>query len=74
MGEFVSLKNMTVGSNKPQFVLNATFHLSPSLMHTLLYPHQTSSLEKYLAPRNLSISSEMRGSGYQFLIVILLSF
>ncbi len=49
-GELVSPKNITVGLNNPQLVLNAAFHSSPLLMRTLLYPHQTSSLEKYLAP------------------------
>ncbi len=72
-GELVSPKNITIGSNKPWLVLNAAFHSLPVLMRTLLYPHQTSSLEKYLVPRNLSISSKMRGSRYQFLIVISLS-
>ncbi len=35
-GELVSLKNITVGSNNPQLVLNAAFHSSPVLMRTLL--------------------------------------
>ena len=38
-GEFVSLKNMTVGLYKPWLVWKAAFHLSPSLMQMLLYPH-----------------------------------
>src|SRR5712671_1733752 len=38
-GELVRPKNMTVGSNNPSFVTKAAFHLSPSLMWTLLYPH-----------------------------------
>ncbi len=62
-GELVSPKNITVGLNNPWLVLNTAFHSSLLLMHTLLYPHQTLSLEKYLVPRNLSISSEIRGSG-----------
>ena len=56
-------KNMTVGSNSPQFVLNAAFHSSPSLIRMLLYPHRTSSLVKYLAPLSLSMISEIRGRG-----------
>ena len=36
VGELVSPKNMTVGSNSPLFVLNAAFHSSPSLIWTLL--------------------------------------
>ena len=68
-GELHKPKNITVGSNNPLFVLNATFHWSPSLICMLLYPHCTSSLVKYLAPANLSVSSEIRGSGYAFLIV-----
>jgi len=47
--EFVNLKNMTVGSNKPLFVIKAAFHLSSSLMHTLLYPQS-------LVKKNLSYS------------------
>ena len=39
-------KNMTGGSNRPQFTQKAAFHLSPSLILRLLYPHQTSSLVK----------------------------
>ena len=35
-GEFVSPMNMTIGSNNPLLVLNAAFHLSSSLMWTLL--------------------------------------
>ena len=48
-GELVRLKNMTLGSNRPWLVINATFHLSP-LMHTLLYPHRMSNLENNDAP------------------------
>ena len=36
-GEFVKPKNVTLGSNRPWFVMNAAFHSSPSLMRTLLY-------------------------------------
>jgi len=37
--ELVRPKNMTVGSKSPSFVIKAAFHLSSSLMRTLLYPH-----------------------------------
>ena len=43
-GEFVSPKNITVGSNNPSGVRNDAFHLSPSLIWMLLYPHQMSSV------------------------------
>ena len=43
-GEFVSLKNMTIGSYNPWLVRKAAFHSSPSLMQTLLYPHHMSNL------------------------------
>src|SRR5712671_4437803 len=35
-GELVILKNMTVGSYRPSFVMKVAFHLSPSLMRMLL--------------------------------------
>jgi len=36
-------KYITRGSNRPWLVLKAAFHSSPSLICTLLYPHQMSS-------------------------------
>jgi hypothetical protein len=42
-GELVSLKNMMVSSNRPSLVMKAAFHSSPSLIHTLLYPHWMSN-------------------------------
>ena len=64
-GELHNPKNMTIGSYNLRLVLNAAFHWSPSLMHTLLNPHQTSNLVKYLAPEALILSmiSDMGGSG-----------
>lgn len=62
--ELVNLKNMTVGSNSPLFILKAAFHSSPSLILTLLYPHRTSNFEKIFAPFSLSINSGINGSGY----------
>jgi len=35
-GEFVSLKNITVGLNRPSGVRKAAFHSSPSLIQMLL--------------------------------------
>jgi len=35
-GEFVRLKNITVGLNDLSGVVNAIFHLSSSFIHTLL--------------------------------------
>jgi len=66
-----SPKHITSGLKSPRFVRNAAFHSSPSFIQTLLNPHQTSSLVKYLAPLSLLMSSEMRGSGYLFLTVIM---
>ena len=43
-GEFVSLKNITVGLNSPSGVRIAPFHSSPSLIQMLLYPHQISTV------------------------------
>ena len=73
-GELVNPKNITKGSNNPQFVLNAAFHLSPSFIRILLQPHLTSILENIFAWLSLSISSDMSGRGYQFLIVISFNF
>ena len=67
--ELHSPKNITVGSNSPNFVLNAAFHSSPERIQILLYPHRTSNFVKCLAPFKLSKRSETRGSGYAFLIV-----
>ena len=68
-GELHIPKNITVGLNSPLFVLNAAFHWSSFLIRTLLYPQQTSNLVKYFAPFILSMISEIRESGYAFLIV-----
>ena len=50
-------KYITSGLNRPRFVLKAAFHLLSSHILMLLYPHWISSLEKYWAPRTLSINS-----------------
>ena len=49
-GELHLPKNITVGSKSPLLVLNAAFYSSPSLIWTLLYPHQISHLVKYFDP------------------------
>ena len=49
-GEFVNPKNMTIGSNSPQFVQNAAFRLSPTLIQMLLYPHRMSSFVNIFDP------------------------
>src|SRR6266446_1436489 len=59
-GEFVSPKNITVGSNNPLGVRNAAFHSSPSLILMLLYPHRTSTFVKRVHPRSRSMTWGMR--------------
>lgn len=73
-GELVSPKNITNGLNNLRFILKTAFHLSPSLILMLLYPHHMSILEKYFALDSLSINSEMSGKGYLFLIIISFNF
>ena len=68
VGEFVSLKNMTLGLNRPWFVMNAAFHSSP-LMRTLLYPQHMSNLENSDAPWMHKMSSLIRGRGYRLRMV-----
>ena len=67
--EFVRPKNMTLGSNRPWFVINTAFHSSPSLMRTLLYPQRISNLENSDAPWTHEMSSLMSGRGYLLLMV-----
>ena len=67
--EFVSPKNMTVGSYNPWLVRKAAFHSSPSLMRMLLYPHCMLNLVYSEHPCNWSMSWGMRGRGYLFCIV-----
>src|SRR5260221_2109585 len=50
-GELHSPKNMTVGSDSPWLVRNTAFHSSPSLICTLLNPHQRLSMVKNSASR-----------------------
>src|SRR5258708_40269910 len=65
-GELVSPKNITVGSKSPLGVRNAAFHLSPSLIRTLLYPHRISNLVKRVQPARRSIVWGMRGDTLRF--------
>jgi len=54
-------KYMIVASKRPYLVINAVFHLSPSLMRTLLYPHLKSILVKIKALLSDLISSAILG-------------
>src|SRR6266478_1959959 len=63
-GEFVSPKNITVGSNKPSGVRKAAFHLSPSLILMLLYPHRTSTFVKRVHPLSRSITWGISGDTF----------
>src|SRR5258708_38921044 len=54
-GALVNPKNMTVGLKSPSGVRNAAFHSSPSLIHTLLYPHRILNLVKRVQPARWSI-------------------
>src|SRR5260370_28916443 len=68
-GEFVSPKNMTVGSKSPSGVKNAAFASSPGLMRILLYPHLMSNFVKRLHPLRRSILWGIRGEKFRFLLV-----
>jgi len=56
-------KYMTVASKRPRLVINAVFHLSSSLMQTLLYPHLKSILVKIEALLSDSIKLAILGIG-----------
>ena len=65
-GLLMRLKNMTRGLKRPRFVQKVAFHLSPSLICTLLYPQHTSNFMKYYFALESEIQlmiSGMRGSG-----------
>ena len=72
-GEFVSPKNMTIGSKSPSGVRKAAFHLSPSLIRILLYPHQMLNLVNREHPVSLSTTDEMSRDTLQFFLVHLFS-
>jgi hypothetical protein len=65
-GEFLSLKNITNGSNNLYLILNAALCSSPFLMRTLLYPCLMLNLENISVSLTCAISSGIRGKGYQF--------
>src|SRR6266403_5618206 len=71
-GEFVSPKNITVGSNSPSGVRNAAFHSLPSLIRILLYPHLTSTLVNRVHPRSWSMTWGISGDMFWFRLVHLL--
>ena len=62
-GEFVNLKNITVGSKDPSGIVNAAFHSSPSLIHMLLYPHLRSIFVKTFFIPIFSKTSDIKESG-----------
>src|SRR6266404_6107500 len=72
VGEFVSPKNITVGSNKPSGVRNAAFHSSPSLILMLLYPHRTSTFVKRVHPLSRLMTWGISGDTFWFRLVHLL--
>ena len=70
--ELVKLKNMTRGSNNPFEIRKAAFHLSPSLIDMLLYPHWISNLMNNMHPASWSITWGIRGETFLFFLVYLL--
>ena len=75
-GEFVSPKNITVGSNSPLFIENAAFHSSPSFMRILLLAPSYVRFWEDSKRRwhDRLIHWWVRGSGYWFLMVVSLIF
>src|SRR6266404_4900900 len=71
-GEFVSLKNITVGSNSPSGVRKAAFHSSPSLILILLYPHLTSTLVNRVHPLRQSMTRGISRDTFWLCLVHLL--
>ena len=69
VGELVSPKYMTIGSQTPKQVLKAAFHWSPSRIRILLYPHRMSKVEKIKELANADIDSLIFGRGALFLTV-----
>ena len=72
-GELVRPKNMTVGSYSPSGVVNAAFQQSSFFILTVLYPHQMSTVVKRVHPQRWLICCGIRGRGYWFFIVHLLT-
>src|SRR6266478_6403938 len=71
-GEFVSPKNITVGSNRPSGVRKAAFHSSPSLIRILLYPQRTSTFVKSVHTHSRSMTWGISGDTFWFRLVHLL--
>ncbi len=71
-GEFVSPKNITVGSNSPLGVRKAAFHSSPSLIRMLLYSHLMSTLVNRVHPLSLLMTWGISGDTFWFRLVHLL--
>ena len=71
-GEFMSLKNITVGSNSPSGVRKAAFHSSPGLIQILLYPHRMSNFVNKVHPASQSTTEGISGDTFRFLLVHLL--
>ena len=62
-GEFVSPKNMTVGSNDPLGIVKAIFHLSPSFIHTLLQLYLKSIFVNTFFVPIFFTTSDIKGKG-----------
>ena len=60
-GEFVSPKNMTIGSNDPSSVINTAFYSSPFFIYTLLYPYLKSIFVNTFFIPMFSTISEIKG-------------
>src|ERR1700733_14812500 len=63
-GELVRPKNMTLGWNNPNGVLNAAFHRSLFLIRIFSYPQRMSNFVNSSFPCRWSRIVLMRGSGY----------
>ena len=72
-GKFVRPKNITRGSKRPWGIRNATFHLPPSLIQMLLYPHPMLNFVKRVHPARWSITYGISGDTFQVFFVYLFS-
>ena len=68
-GEFVSPKNITVGSNSASGVRNTAFHSSPSLIRMLLYPHWMSTMVNNVHPLRQLMIWLINGETFLFFFV-----
>src|SRR5215831_9403477 len=71
LGALVRPKGITNHSYKPNLVLKAVFHSSPSLILIWWYPLLRSIFVKITAPCNSSNISSRRGIGWRYFTVIL---